>query len=105
MTDRPRDLQHSLTPFSGRVAAEPNRASEPLPADDGIAPLEVLRAIRRNLPLFTISAGLTLALGALALLSSPSDYSARAVIRMAGERRTLTTGVEDAPQAVDRPVD
>lgn len=105
MTDRPRDSQHSLTPFSGKAATEPTGASQPLPADEGIAPLQVLRAIQRNLPLFLISAGLTLALAALVLLGSSSDYSARAAIRMAGERRTLTSGVEDAPQELDRPVD
>jgi Uncharacterized protein involved in exopolysaccharide biosynthesis len=78
---------------------------EPLPGDDGITPGLLLQAIRQNLPLFVISAGLTLALAALVLLGSPSDYSARAVIRMASERRTLTSGVEDAPRELDRPVD
>jgi capsular exopolysaccharide synthesis family protein len=48
---------------------------------------------------------LTLGLAAVVMLGSPSDYSARAVIRLASERRTLTSGVEDVPQALDRPVD
>jgi succinoglycan biosynthesis transport protein ExoP len=74
-------------------------------SDDGITPSQLVRAIRQNLPLFAITAGLTLALAGVVLFGSPSDYSARAVIRMAGERRTLTSGVEDAPQVVDRPVD
>jgi capsular exopolysaccharide synthesis family protein len=73
--------------------------------DDGITPAQLVRSIRQNLSPFTITAGLTLALAGLSLFASPPDYSARAVIRMAGDRRTLTSGVEDAPQLVDRPVD
>jgi succinoglycan biosynthesis transport protein ExoP len=72
---------------------------------DGLSPTQLLRVIRQNLELFCIIAGLTLALTALMVFGSPADYSARAVIRMASERRTLTSGVEDAPQALDRPVD
>jgi succinoglycan biosynthesis transport protein ExoP len=78
---------------------------EQAPTDGGISPAQLVEAIRRNLPLFTIAAGLTLALAGLLLFGSPADYSARAVIRMAGERRTLTSGVEDAPPVVERPVD
>jgi polysaccharide biosynthesis transport protein len=73
--------------------------------DGGISPAQLVGAIRQNLPLFTITAGLTLGLAGLLLFGSAADYSARAVIRMAGERRTLTSGVEDAPQVVERPVD
>ncbi len=105
MTDRTRDSRHSLAPTAGGAAAGSNGAQDPLLADDGITPVQLVRAIRQNLPLFTISAGLTVALAAVVLLGSPSDYSARAVIRMASERRTLTSGVEDAPQALDRAVD
>ena len=90
--------------FNGSGAGS-HSVPDQVPADDGITPSQLLRAIRQNLPLFTITAGLTLALTGLALFGSPPDYSARAVIRMAGERRSLTSGVEDAPQAVDRPVD
>jgi succinoglycan biosynthesis transport protein ExoP len=72
---------------------------------DGIAPGEILRAIRQNRSLFIIGAALTLALTWLVVFGSPSNYAARAVIRMASERRTLTSGVEDAPQGLDRPVD
>jgi succinoglycan biosynthesis transport protein ExoP len=72
---------------------------------DGITPAHLLRAIRQNLPLFWIIAALTLALTGFQVFGSPAEYSARAVVRMASERRTLTSGVEDAPQALDRPVD
>jgi succinoglycan biosynthesis transport protein ExoP len=72
---------------------------------DGITPGEILRAIRLNRSLFTIGAALTLALAALVVYGSPPSYAARAVIRMASERQTLTSGVEDAPQTPERPVD
>jgi capsular exopolysaccharide synthesis family protein len=49
--------------------------------------------------------GLTLALAVFVIFGSPPEYAARAAIRMASERRTLTSGVEDAPQTLDRPVD
>ncbi|HEV7366069.1 MAG TPA: polysaccharide biosynthesis tyrosine autokinase [Gemmatimonadales bacterium] len=104
MTDRTMHSRHSPAQTTG-APAESNGAHDPLLADDGITPVRVMRAIRQNLPLFTISAGLTLGLAAVVMLGSPSDYSARAVIRLASERRTLTSGVEDAPQALDRPVD
>lgn len=72
---------------------------------EGVSPGQVVRAIRGNRPLFLFVAGLTLALAGFIVLGAAPDYSARAVIRMASERRTLTNGVEDAPQALDRPVD
>jgi polysaccharide biosynthesis transport protein len=72
---------------------------------DGISPGQLLLAVRQNLPLFYTIAGLTLGLTAFVMVGSPSDYSARSAIRMASERRTLTSGVEDAPQVLDRPVD
>ena len=105
MTDRIQDPRHSLTLSSGGASAGSNGAQDPVLADDAITPVQLVRAMRQNLPLFIISAGLTLALAGVVLLGTPSDYSARAVIRMAGDRRTLTSGVEDAPQALDRPVD
>jgi succinoglycan biosynthesis transport protein ExoP len=105
MTNPTLDSRQNPLKASSNAGARFNGAPDPVLLDDGIAPAQLVRAIRQNLPLFTITAGLTLALAGLVLFSSPSDYSARAVIRMAGERRTLTSGVEDAPQAVDRPVD
>jgi polysaccharide biosynthesis transport protein len=72
---------------------------------DGISPSQLLRAIRRNQALFLYVAGLTLAGAALMLVRSLPEYSARGVIRMASERRTLTSGVEDAPQDIERPAD
>jgi len=72
---------------------------------EGISPGQLVRAIRQNLELFVFVAALTLVLTALLILGSSAEYSARAVIRMASERRTLTSGVEDAPQMLDRPVD
>jgi capsular exopolysaccharide synthesis family protein len=72
---------------------------------DGITPAHLLRAIRQNLPLFWIIVGLTVAITSFLVFGSPRDYSARAVVRMASERRTLTSGVENVPLALDRPVD
>jgi polysaccharide biosynthesis transport protein len=94
---------HLVSP-NGQTSGKNGVVSEHLPAD-GITPAEILRAIRQNRSLFVIGAALTLALTALMVFGSPSNYAARAVIRMASERRTLTSGVEDAPQALDRPVD
>lgn len=78
-----------------------------LPAllSDGLTPAHLLRAICHNFPLFWIIAGLTLGLAGFLVFGSPGNYSARAVVRMASERRTLTSGVEDAPPGLDRPVD
>jgi polysaccharide biosynthesis transport protein len=106
MTDRSSNPQQSPVLRSPSASgASSNGVPDQVLTDDGIAPAQLLGAIRQNLPLFTITGGLTLALAGLVLFGSRSDYSARAVIRMAGERRTLTSGVEDAPQVVDRPVD
>ena len=90
------------------------RNSQPIDAaPDGDAALEgdgvtagfLLRALRANLALFLVVAGATLAVTVLIVAGSPSQYTAKAAIRMASERRTLTSGVEDAPQTLDRPVD
>jgi succinoglycan biosynthesis transport protein ExoP len=72
---------------------------------NGISPSQLLQAVRLNQPLFVFVAGLTIALSGFAILGSLPDYSARAAVRMASERRTLTSGVEDAPPSPDRPVD
>ncbi|HZB27410.1 MAG TPA: polysaccharide biosynthesis tyrosine autokinase, partial [Gemmatimonadales bacterium] len=75
------------------------------PLARGISPAQLIRAVRQNQPLFAFVTGLTVVLTGLFMIGSPSEYSARSVIRMASERRTLTSGVEDAPQSLDRPVD
>jgi len=72
---------------------------------DGINPAHLLRSVRENLPLFLVVIGLAVSATALLLFQAEPQYSARSVIRMAGERRTLTRGVENAPQSPDRPVD
>ncbi len=71
----------------------------------GITPTYLVRSVRQNLPLFVVVTGLTLAVATLLVLGAQPQYSARAAIRMASERRTLTSGVENAPQTLDRPVD
>jgi succinoglycan biosynthesis transport protein ExoP len=78
---------------------------KPLLDGDGIGPAQLVRAIRQNLPLFLTIAGIMLVLAAFVVFRNPPDYSARAVIRMAAERRTLTSGVENAPQPLEGPVD
>jgi succinoglycan biosynthesis transport protein ExoP len=90
-----------------RLNGHPSRTggSDSSVLTEGITPSQFVRAVRHNQPLFGFVAGMTLALAGLLVFGSPADYSARAVIRMASERRTLTSGVEDAPQVLDRPVD
>ncbi len=84
--------------------AETGAANLALPGD-GITPVYLARSVRENLPLFALIVGIALAATALLLVQAEPRYSARSVIRMASERRTLTNGVESAPQSLDRPVD
>jgi polysaccharide biosynthesis transport protein len=91
--------------IEGRPVIGNGTGRDPNGPTDGVSPAQLMRGIRENLPLFVVASGLAIALAGFAILGSPSEYSARAVIRMAGERRTLTSGVEDAPQPLDRPVD
>lgn len=86
-------------------APRENGGREAAFAAEGISPSQLVQAVRQNRPLFLIVAGLACSLSLLIVLGSWPHYSARAVVRMASERRTLTSGVEDVPQAVDRPVD
>ncbi|MEP7228267.1 MAG: polysaccharide biosynthesis tyrosine autokinase [Gemmatimonadales bacterium] len=72
---------------------------------DGITPAYLVRSVRENLHLFLAVAGVTLLVTALLVTHTAPQYSARSVIRLAGERRTLTRGVENAPQTSDRAVD
>jgi polysaccharide biosynthesis transport protein len=74
---------------------------------EGIGPGRIVQAIRLHLPLFLVVLGLAIGVTGIGVLVTRPVFSARAVIRMASERRTLTSGVEDAPvpQTVDRPVD
>src|SRR3954463_8792752 len=96
------DQTSTLRQNGGRQAKV---SAESVLLNDGIGPTRIMRAARMHFPLFLIVLGMILGITALATVTSRPDYSARAVIRMASERRTLTSGVEDAPQAVDRPVD
>ncbi|MEO8089570.1 MAG: hypothetical protein ABI703_04665, partial [Gemmatimonadales bacterium] len=85
--------------------SRPSAVPDPALQGEGITPLHLIRAVRENLALFLIVAGLTLSVTALMVVGSPSKYGARSVIRIAGERRTLTSEVEDAPQPQDRQAD
>ncbi len=96
---------------SGDLAL-PAQPGSPAPAvmdpalqGDGITPAHLVRSVRENLSLFLVVTGLTLAATAFLVVGSSPQYSARSSIRMAGERRTVTSGVENAPQTLDRPVD
>lgn len=89
---------------NGRSRSRSGSSADALFAE-GFSPAQLMRLIRENRPLFVFVAGLTLALTGFLVLGSPSNYGARAVIRMASERRTLTSGVENVPQTLDRPVD
>jgi uncharacterized protein involved in exopolysaccharide biosynthesis len=79
--------------------------ADPAPLVDGISPAHLIRSVRENLPLFVIVAGIALSATALLLWQADPQYSARSVIRMAGERRSLANAVESAPPTLDRPVD
>ena len=85
--------------------SEAGGQSDPEIERDGISSIHLMRAVRENLPLFIVVASLALACTALLLLRAQPQYSARSVIRMASERRTLTSGVETAIPTLDRPVD
>jgi capsular exopolysaccharide synthesis family protein len=79
--------------------------TDPALQGEGITPAHLLRLIRENFALFVVVAGLTLAVTALLVMGSPPQYGARSVIRIASERQTLTSGVENAPQTLERPAD
>src|SRR3954463_10044946 len=96
------DQTSTLRQNGGRQAKV---SAESVLLNDGIGPTRIMRAARMHFPLFLVGLGMILGITALATVTSRPDYSARAVIRMASERRTLTSGVEDLPQPVDRPVD
>lgn len=93
------------TPMDASASPPTPSAADPVLQGEGITPAHLARSVRENLPLFGIVAGLIVAATALMVAGSGPQYSARSVIRMAGERRTLTSGVETAPQTLDRPVD
>lgn len=93
-------------------SAPRSKPSSPVPAvtdpalqGDGLTPAYLVRSVRENLHLFLAVAGVTLLVTVLLVIHTAPQYSARSVIRLAGERRTLTRGVENAPQTSDRAVD
>jgi polysaccharide biosynthesis transport protein len=98
-------MSDQSTTLRQRGKAQPKLSAESVLLNEGIGPTRILQATRMHLPLFLIVLGMILGITVLATLTSRPDYSARAVIRMASERRTLTSGVEDLPQPADRPVD
>src|SRR3954454_15956600 len=100
-------MSHHLSDFTqtGELHLPNGRPVPAILLGNGVTPAELRRALRGNFELFLVAGALTLALVALLVLGSAPQYGARATIRMASERRTLTSGVEDAPQALDRPVD
>src|SRR4051812_45840789 len=91
--------------FRRRGGTQPKLSAESVLLNDGIGPTRIVQAVRMHSSLFLIVLGMILGITLLATLTSHPDYSARAVIRLASERRTLTSGVEDLPLPVDRPVD
>ncbi len=97
---RPRD--HNV---SDATAGEASSGVDSALQGDGITPAYLVRSVRENLPLFVVVAGLTLAVTGLLVVATEPQYSARSVIRMAGERRTFTSGVEQPAQSLERPVD
>src|SRR3954465_2334587 len=100
-------MSHHLSDFTqtGELHLPNGRPVPAILLGNGVTPAELRRALRGNFELFLVAGGLTLALVALLVFGSAPQYGARSTIRMASERRTLTSGVEDAPQLLDRPVD
>lgn len=103
MSDRPSGPLRSRD--LARTDARNGSVADPALHGDGITPAQLIRATRENFPVFFTVAGLTVAVTLFLVLLGRPQYSARAVIRMASERSTLTSGVEDAPKTLDRPVD
>jgi succinoglycan biosynthesis transport protein ExoP len=101
MSDHSSDLMQTGSPHP----ANGRSGSASIPLANGVTPAELRRALRGNSELFLVVVGLTLALAVFMIFGSPPEYGAHAAIRMASERRTLTSGVEDVPQPLDRPVD
>ncbi len=93
-------------PAMGYCSNRPAPNRRPPPAQGGeVSAAHLIRSVRENLSLFLIITGLAVAATILLLVQAEPQYSARSVIRMAGKRRTLTSGVENAPPTPDRPVD
>src|SRR4051812_34273805 len=94
MSEHIRPLQEISSPKRARYTR--NRGGE---ADGllGVISIDrILRAVRRH-RLIVIGLMALASLAALLLLHQPSLYRATAVLRLAGERRALSIGVEDAP--------
>lgn len=91
--------------LEARPSSATPAVTDPALQGEGITPVHLLRLVRENFALFLVVAGVTLAITALLVMGSPSQYRARSVIRIASERRTLTSGVENAPQTLERPAD
>jgi succinoglycan biosynthesis transport protein ExoP len=78
---------------------------EESPLRDGITVASLLRAVRQHLLLAGAVALLTLTATAFLLYRERPQYRATAVLRMASERRTLATGVDNPPATTERTVD
>ena len=98
-----RSQYHSV--LEAKPSSPAPAVTDPALQGDGITPAYLVRSVRENLHLFLAVAGLTLAATVLLIVHAAPQYSARSVIRMASERRTLTRGVENAPQTSERPAD
>src|SRR5687768_16435435 len=100
----------SFLPTAGANGAASSETTErePLSQRDGVpaGPLVGLlyRAVRAR-PLFVVlTIGATLAATALWVRSQASAYRATAVVRLADERRALTTGLEAPEVSTERTV-
>ena len=72
---------------------------------DGITPAYLVRSVRENLALVLVIAGIVLGVSALVVATGEPTYSARSVLRMASERRMMTSQVENVPQNGERTID
>src|SRR5688572_17090947 len=99
----PSDSSDPATRMSDFRPGPPAGPREPMGLNTTIPAGRIFRAIRRHLTLVLFVAGAA-AGGVLAALQGPAQYRASAMMRLAGERRQTSAGVEDAAPPVDRSI-
>jgi Mrp family chromosome partitioning ATPase/uncharacterized protein involved in exopolysaccharide biosynthesis len=103
MFELPSERHVPSSPSEPSAGSRPTAAAVARPPGDTIAVPFILRAVRRHPAACVLLAVVTAAAAAFAL-QSPPIYQATAVLRLAGERRTVSAGMEDAAPMVDRHV-
>jgi succinoglycan biosynthesis transport protein ExoP len=84
-----------------KTPASPAKTTDAIVGAIGLPIGRVFRAVRRHLVLAAFLASLT-ATGVLVALQETPRYRATATLRLAGERRQLSAGMEEAAAPIDR---